>query len=617
MIYDYYCVDCGNKITERTEKEHVIRFDLAELLGLRGNDRSGQLRGGQTQISADELKKLAKRSGAELVHGKRSKITITLREFLAYMVKNSGKSVTEVDQFHYSTLMDLLSRVYRSTENVEVAEEKSKAYREALMSRFVYFRTLRGEPDPDLSTPEKQQKEMEMQDDLQCYEAEFWVEPEFFEDGNSDLIYTVAYTNTEHAANCEQIKAPTEIRGYCPMCGAPVLEGAGKYEHVLIGLLGAQSAGKTSTIVAMLREIRDCYDSMGIKYPSVLCDSKYQARQLNLDLYEQGWAVKKTDKDTNIATFNASLLIKADPGPLAKIVTFIDIAGEQCYDVGTRTINPRALEVYPLINSCDIYLLCTCIDKDGYGGAKGISEDAVMRIAEGFYDNLREPSRVPPLGIILTKADMTSKVRQEEDSGKTPFDELTIDAGYLLRSQIENLRDTYSRYNKENIREPIRWAYRTYRQLEDRTYISLISTSALGRVADLYKGDENDIPVYLNEEGEEAPFRRVRLDILWKWILQITGIVPVDDTGYCFPYVPSKGESYARDEGDRYADKAVRRLYTVDESEQRCLEVAKMFLNPSVMDRDILSEWVSDLGLWERLRGKSNRDRVLALLGVR
>ena len=92
MIYDYYCVDCGNKI-----EGGKINFDLAEMIGLRTGDSKGVF-GKHTQVSAGQLKGLAGACKQELVHGTKTRIEISLRAFLQIMGWNAGGAPLLVEQ---------------------------------------------------------------------------------------------------------------------------------------------------------------------------------------------------------------------------------------------------------------------------------------------------------------------------------------------------------------------------------------------------------------------------------------------------------------------------------------------------------------------------------------
>ena len=77
-----------------------------------------------------------------------------------------------------------------------------------------------------------------------------------------------------------------KIRGYCPECNKPVLDGSGKYEHFLVGFLGAQSAGKTSLFVSMINDLPNYFGKLGIELPEVLCEE-------NIEKVKKLWYNKK------------------------------------------------------------------------------------------------------------------------------------------------------------------------------------------------------------------------------------------------------------------------------------------------------------------------------------
>lgn len=578
MIYDYYCVDCGNKI-----EGGKINFDLAEMIGLRTGDSKGVF-GKHTQVSAGQLKGLAGACKQELVHGTKTRIEISLRAFLQIMGWNAGGVELRqlMSSYQYNELADALVPLVRTGENDAAAQQLLNDYQRALKNKFI-FKTVK-RADEQITEEERQ--------NTQNYKAVFWVKPEFLENGKSDQLYTVQYSQIEDTPNMETLKAPTEIRGYCPHCGKPILKGTGKYPHLLIGLLGAQSSGKTSTIVAMMYQILAYYDKIGVKFPgNILCDSRYQAMQDNIRLFEKGWAVQKTNVETSAGTFNASLLLESKATGVKKVLTFVDIAGEQCFDTITETVNRTAFKVYPLINSCDMYLLCNCIDQTGYGNADGeqafIPPKAVILVAEGIYEELRDPAKVPPLGIIMTKADMAASAGASTTPGN-PFASIKPNKKYVYQDSLDALSNTYDMIGNENIREPLRWSCKAYEDLKDRTYMMMMSSSALGRDAVKYKGPMDNIPPYTDGNGRFVPFHPIRLLDLWGWILKNAGLDPVVGRGYSFRNVPNYAEKYILNSTDPAIRKKHLLAYKSTEAMSRCQNIVRLFINPSRTDRGIV-----------------------------
>ncbi len=611
MIYDYYCVDCGNKI-----EGGKINFDLAEMIGLRTSDNSGVF-GKHTQVSSGQLKGLAGACKQELVHGKRIKIEISLRSFLQIMGWNAGG--VELRQlmasYQYRELSEALVPFIKTSENEEAAQQLINEYQRALKNKFI-FKVVK-KANEQITEEERQ--------DTRNYKATFWVKPEFLENGRSDQLYTVQYSQIEDTPNMETLKAPTEIRGYCPHCGKPILQGTGKYPHLLIGLLGVQSSGKTSTIVAMISEIMDSYDRLGVKFPgNILCDSRYQAMQDNIRLFGKGWAVKKTDVETNAGTFNASLLLESKATGVKKILTFVDIAGEQCFNLTTETINRTAFKVYPLINSCDMYLLCNCIDQTGYGNADGeqafIPSRAVILVAKGIYNELRDPGKVPPLGIIMTKADMASSPGTAA-APDNPFEAVNPGRGYIYQDALDALKNTYDMIGNENIREPLRWSCRAYEDLKDKTYMMMMSCSALGRDAVKYEGPMDNIPPYTDENGRQVPFHPIRLVDFWSWILKNAGLDPVTDRGYIFRNVPNYSEKYVLQSTPDEIRKEHILAYKSTEAMRRCSNTGKVFMNQSRNDRKIIDAGRQEITGWrmteERKAAKQLENIENAILDCR
>ena len=576
MIYDYYCVDCGNKL-EGTQ----ISFDLGQFLGLSTFSGSESARSKATRITAEQLKTLARNSGTELKHGQKVEITLTLRGFLDIIGQNSKdpglRELIRTITYERESLIEVIKEMIDTGENPEVLDGLALQYYNALKSRF---EPKNQETDEDKLNPAK-------------YVSSFLIKPIFFDEGESSEIYTVEYAYDRNSPVFNRIKVPTEIRGYCPICGMPVLRETGKYPHVLVGMLGVQSAGKTSSIVAMMQELDCSCRELGLKRPdNALCDSRYKDRMDNVALYKNGWAVRKTLVETNKGTFNASLLLESDQKPVTKIVTFVDIAGEQCYDPRTEEMNATALNVYPLIGCCDLYLLCTCIDKTGYGNAEGgspadIPAKAMVQIAKNVYDSQRDPAKVPPLCIVLTKTDMVVDAALKKES-HNPFRELLVAPDNLNRKQIDNLINTYDSVQDENVRTPMEWCIDAYNEFKQRTYISMLSCSALGRGGKKYEGDMEELTPY-KENGEVVPFVRTRMDDLWRWILQAIGMIDLGPKmRNPLRWVPSYGEKYIYGRHTFSEGEPVRRVYTEEEAVNRCSAVKTLFINSSPDDDSIL-----------------------------
>lgn len=564
MIYDYYCIDCGEKYEGKE-----IRFDMAELLGLRQENNEKTFATRSTMVDLAQLNEFARIAGISggLKHGEEVTITVTLKEFLELMAKNQDNKdmIRTISDSNYGNKREILKRLYTGSAFGEEAEDDVRSFESAIEARFIY----------DMDETPEDEDEMDLGD----FVAAFRVKPEFFEDGASPEIYTLEYNYDIHATNLRKLGRGGIIRGYCPKCGKVIVNGAGKYRHTLVGLLGVQKAGKTSTIVAMLEELRLNYESLGITYPGTpLWDSRSEDRNINLELYRNGWAVQKTAVATSEGSFNATLLIESEDKQRKQIFTFVDIAGEQCYDTKTNTVNMNAFQVYPLINSCHIFLMCTGIapDEEDRDNGEVIPPEAVLEISRGIYNNLREPQNVPPICIVATKADLAGDAAAQ-DIDVNPFKKVMYDPEYMYDAELQNFSTLYESATDEDVRNALRICLAAYKELSQRTYVSMMSCWALGRKADKIPADMDihNIKPYVDPfDGKPRPFRRMRVNRLCKWIFQVAGILAVE--GYAFSHVPSYGEGYQMDGMNLRGD---RKLYSIDEARDRIEAVKKVSIN--------------------------------------
>lgn len=290
-----------------------------------------------------------------------------------------------------------------------------------------------------------------------------------------------------------------------------------------------------------------------------------------------------------------SLLVKKKQGGRSIILSFIDIAGELCYDQTIGSVSLEALQKFPLIVSCHMYMLCTCVSQKGYGeadeDAAEIDNLALMQIANGIYEQRKNKDTVPPMCIVITKVDMASGDMQSQsmDSTDNPFDRANMpelngrstkkgDAFDLLE-QMKYLKDIYATVSNKDILESLNWCKTTYENNKYMTYIAIISCSALGMPGRKYVQEKYDF------ENDGDHFRPMHLSKIWSWILCNIGMMPVCEN-YYLSYIPSFGEGFHM-EDERNQEYPVRRVFEEKEEENRTKAVYKLYLNPSQADRDL------------------------------
>lgn len=591
MIYDYYCTNCGNKLYGTD-----IVFDLAQILDL-GSERF-------IKFSPIDLREVAERNNQPLVNGRKIRLKITLFDLLGYIgqdldtLDQEAMQELSYDEFAAGEAMvDLLQG--SSMQNDDVQMNNIKTWVDAITAKLKLQEKAGSETLDDA----------EWLQDTSHYDLYFWVEPVFFE--GTEEIYTIKYSLEENPANLLPFSYKRKIiRGYCPKCNEPIAEGSGKYEHLLVGFLGAASAGKTSLFVSMINDVCHYSEQLGIELPEILCDGKYDKIMSAIKLNKYGWAVGKTDAQVVVEAYNATLLVKRRTGNKTILLSFVDIAGELCYDQNIQDISLDALQSFPLITSCHLYMLCTCVSQMGYGNAEenerenaaAIDNRALIQIANGIYRQRNNQDSIPPMCIVITKVDMASADANMQNRGATPFDlnnmpELSGRSfeqhGVNLKDQIIYLQNIYNATNDRDIIESLDWCKRTYDNSKTMTYMAILACSALGRPGRKFDSEKDNL-----ERGGDN-FQPIQLKEIWSWILCNLGMMPVCGN-YYLPYIPSFGEGFhMEDEGNQIYP--VRRVFEENEEESRTKAVYQLYLNPSQTDKELNMCHMEDPVLLDRI----------------
>lgn len=658
MIYKYKCVDCG--------LEHdgaKICFALTKMLGIEGID---------PRLSMVSFKELDRWAGSEndLYQGKRCRIRLTLKDFMKVLgrnfVKNSSGGTLDasalklkserfekdMESLKYSDLgsENGLGRLVLGTMSQAERRQELKVCEQAIQSSFLPQFEQEENSEGDVSR-------QEMSENIENYCAFLWIEAILFE-GEKE-VYSLRYSTEEKPANMRELAEPQNIRGYCPVCGAPVILGTGKYPHRLVGMIGARSAGKTSIMISLIDEIAKRADKYGMAYQEedYLCDSRYYVTGWNIKLFRNGWAVRKTPADVAGGnTFNVSVLLESGSDRTKKqVVTFVDIAGELCYDQEKRTWDPDAPNKFPLITKCDIYLLCTCINEDSYiiddqsGANSKLDSDAVMKIVKGMYhwiekDAVERLRAIPPLCIIVTQADL--KEERVFAGNETVFDEiLNSKESFCHREEVGRLKDYYMTTQSESFKNPLVWCVKVYNDMKDSTYVSMMPCSALGGERSQYKvlGEEteasaaskslkinkkpqvsettgrtgNELLSLAERKKRQEEYQRqysrsvvpnpepcgtpFGMDVLWNWLLSVLGFRSVLIGGKVNPDILPEREyrlsqipsfdDYYRT--GRQRERTCRQVFDITEAMDRIQAVDWLFLNCSERDREIYDEYIS------------------------
>lgn len=605
MIYDYYCTNCGNKLYGTD-----IVFDLAQILDL-GQEKF-------IKFSPIDLREVAERNNQPLVNGRKIRLKITLFDLLGYIgqdldtLNQEAMQELSYDEFAAGEAMvDLLQG--SSMQNDDVQMNNIKTLVDAITAKL----NLREK------TGSETLGDAEWLQDTSHYDLYFWVEPVFFE--GTEEIYTIKYSLEENPANLLPFSYKRKIiRGYCPKCNEPIAEGGGKYEHLLVGFLGAASAGKTSLFVSMINDVCHYSEQLGIELPEILCDGKYDKIMSAITLNKYGWAVGKTDAQVVVEAYNATLLVKRRTGNKTILLSFVDIAGELCYDQDIQDISLEALQTFPLITSCHLYMLCTCVSQMGYGNAEeneqenaaAIDNRALIQIANGIYRQRNNQDSIPPMCIVITKADMVLDDANMQNRRKTPFDlenmpelsgrKFVQQEVKNLKEQIEYLQKIYNATNDRDIIESLDWCKRTYDNSKTMTYMAILACSALGRPGRKFDNERDNL-----ERGGDK-FEPRRLKEIWSWILCNLGMMPVCEN-YYLSYIPSFGEGFHM-EDERNQTYPVRRVFEEKEEKSRTEAVYQLYLNPSEADQALHLYHMDPPRSWEFWE-KNKRMQILKNIG--
>ena len=554
MIYDYYCTNCGNKLYGTD-----IVFNLAQILDL-GSERF-------IKFSPIDLREVAERNNQPLVNGRKIRLKITLFDLLGYIgqdldtLNQEAMQELSYDEFAAGEAMvDLLQG--SSMQNDDVQMNNIKTWVDAITAKLKLQEKAGSETLDDA----------EWMQDTSHYDLYFWVEPVFFE--GTEEIYTIKYSLEENPANLLPFSYKRKIiRGYCPKCNEPIAEGSGKYEHLLVGFLGAASAGKTSLFVSMINDVCHYSEQLGIELPEILCDGKYDKIMSAIRLNKYGWAVGKTDAQVVVEAYNATLLVTRRTGNKTILLSFVDIAGELCYDQNIQDISLDALQSFPLITSCHLYMLCTCVSQMGYGNAEenerenaaAIDNRALIQIANGIYRQRNNQDSIPPMCIVITKVDMASADANMQNRGATPFDlnnmpELSgrnfEQHGVNLKDQIIYLQNIYNATNDGDIIESLDWCKRTYDNSKTMTYMAILACSALGRPGRKFDSEKDN----LERGGDNFHME--------------------DERNQIYP---------------------VRRVFEENEEKSRTEAVYQLYLNPSQTDKELNMCHMEDPVLLDRI----------------
>ena len=348
--------------------------------------------------------------------------------------------------------------------------------------------------------------------------------------------------------------------------------------------------------IALINELPKIFGDLRIRLPDPIClsDGMYDRLWRDMLLQMNGWTVPRADVQGAVAeSYNASLLIDSVATSKKVLITFVEIAGELCYDTKRQAINGDAFRKFPMITSCHLYMLCTCVSQKRYGNANqesaNISNDVLLKIVDAIYDNLKDPVNIPPMCLVVTKVDLAHISGVINSRGQNPFEAMGMpripsdlsgrigDSVFSSLEQMNILKNLFDNTDNLDVMESLEWCCGIYRHIFDKTYFTMISCSTLRKQERKNDEDYHDLEI----------IQSVRLDKVWKWILINLGLMPIGRRGYVFESVPSYGEAYYSPAINLASFSKIRCSCPLSDEKKRIDAISELFLNRSLLDTEL------------------------------
>lgn len=582
MIYNYHCVACGS-LLEGWE----VKFDLARIIGLYCNGIDHRL----FLIDATQLQELADKNHLKLVHGQSEKIVVTLHDFLTATVTNieslTGRSIN-FGKRENVTMQSLpaFSEELLMTWNADIEKSVCEEFYIELISAF----SLSNDVTKHIQLLETEFKNADkdfitkIRNNLSNHVATAYIMPEYFEGGKSSDIYSIHFSRNAEKTPMEAFLSSEEIRGYCPVCGKPVLKGTGMYQHIMIGFIGFHATGKTMLIISMIRELQKSYNVLGISHPGQpLSDGNEVERKRQFDMFDRGWAACSSEADPRIGS--TSMNLQSADRKINKILTLVNLPGESFFEVGNHA--PSIL-----LTACDIYFYCSPIrtwddeimTRLGYN--QRVEGNRDIEVVTSLYREIvldrKKHRRIPPLCIVLTKTDLVGEPHMNiaEDN---PVRRIKTSKFYEFSSELDDLSLTYDTCEDSYVKTSIKTACVLLNAMQNVTYLCMLSCSATGRETMSYMGTLDSSESY-TENAHPQPFNGSGLDSLWRWILRIVGLT-MDSRGHGFlKTIPSYSEIYMNSDTAVTDDTFSSLDYEI---RKRLIAINQLFINGSPLDRSL------------------------------
>jgi hypothetical protein len=262
-----------------------------------------------------------------------------------------------------------------------------------------------------------------------------------------------------------------------------------------------------------------------------------------------------------------------------KLITFIDIAGEVLYDKNEGGLDTEQLKAYPLMDKCDLYIVCNCTNNK----ENVIPQDAIIDIATQIYDSR---GTKPPMCITLTKIDQIGEPSEIKGANaqRNVFEDIYPAGNYAYALHLNTLKQGYEQELEQSVKDALLWCSRTYKSFRNETFVTMINTAAYGYTSRRREDDGETPSTQFSQDGKPRP---KGIDDLWRWVLTMSGLIGTPQ-GYIFRAIPEKDK-------------------TVSAKPQYYQALQSQFINPPHMPEEKKQEHEKDKGQDRSLMGKIYR----------
>lgn len=628
MGYDFYCTHCAS-----TQNAGTVLYDMKGLL------TTQELNILKLRLSEKELRAL-------LGRGKKGEnnlyqCTLSLQELLGYMANSNNLNLPTLPRLTLEEIRKFVTYIAPAQEAPAPGNDEEDGGWDEEDEAPAADQSQPQEPQwppiidelirKDSLRDDAENAQSRLRDDLrlllslfgnkEAYTFGLMLVTEEDDRGNEVVVSTTIHNGQQFLPEDNRI---------CGKCGEPIFKAAGTAEHKSIVFIGEQSAGKTSTILALTH-----YAEAHLKHNTgnpIWCDAatndivqqmKLLAPEARLHyelntLFPLGVAPRKTDANERKNAYSATFLVtsgKKGKKVTKKILTLMDLPGELCL-WGGELNQKKIVNDFPVALACDTFVVCFDTsaveqarkEKEENGIENGIRMvnpetgqrelrqfhqmiDDTCQWADAFQDmliqNERKQNYVPAI-LVFTKCQSLENP-QAVNGGPAEGRHAPEDRAYMLQDERIAI----------NADEVFRAALESLGQTGklNTAYNAALRASPYGYAApaedDVEFKEEDGMVQVVPKEGKQFKIQSPtpkNIDKLMRWLLMVSGCIPTE--GAYHKEIRDRGDGYQLRDYilTRPQLRTQNPLYpgeNPDEALARCI----LFANPTEKDKEYLRSY--------------------------